>query len=62
MSILELAKTTPQKKRRVELKKKRVREGQKRILWSRQHGHDTYFGAQCDSEHRVRVRETEGSW
>ena len=34
---LELAKTTPQKKRRVELKKKRVREA---IQWARQHGHD----------------------
>ena len=31
---LELAKTTPQKKRRVELKKKRVREAQEHILWS----------------------------
>ena len=45
---LELAKATSQKKRRVELKKKHVREAQER---SRQHGHDTYFGAQCDSEH-----------
>ena len=60
---LELAKTTPQKKRRVELKKKRVREAQEHILWSRQHGHDTYSGAQCDSEHSdidVKVIQGEG--
>ena len=58
-----MAKTTTQKKRRVELKKKRVREAQERILWSRQHGHDTYSGAQCDSEHSdidVKVSHGEG--
>ena len=39
---LELAKTTPKKKRRVELKKKCVKEGIERIKWSKKHGHDTY--------------------
>ena len=34
---LELAKTTPKKKWRVELKKKRVQEGIKRIKWSMIH-------------------------
>ena len=45
---LEFAKTTPAKKRRVELEKKRVREGRERIKWSKIHGHDTYmyFGCQ----------------
>ena len=45
---LEVAKTTPAKKRRVELKKKRVREGRERIKWSKIHGRDTYFGGHTD--------------
>ena len=47
---LELAKTTPKKKRRVELKKKRVVEGEKRIKWSKKHGHDTYFDCSGDRD------------
>ena len=43
---LEWAKGTPQKKRRIELKKKRVIDGQERKKWSKKHGHD--YG--CDSE------------
>ena len=46
---LELAKTTPKKKRRIE-KKKRVVEGVERIKWSKEHGHDTYFGGSGDSD------------
>ena len=38
---LELAKTTPKKKQRIALKKKRVKEGQEHIKWSKEHGHDT---------------------
>ena len=43
---LEWAKGTPQKKRRIELKKKRVIDGQERKKWSKKHSHD--YG--CDSE------------
>ena len=39
---LDRAKTTPVKKRRIELKKRRVREGQERSNWSRKHECDTY--------------------
>ena len=46
---LDLAKTTPQKKRRMELKKKRVVEGRERIKWSKKHGQDTYYGGCSDS-------------
>ena len=41
---LEEAKCTPQKKRRIQLKKKRTAEATDRIKWSKKHGHDTYFG------------------
>ena len=41
---LEEAKCTPQKKRRIQLKKKRTTEAMERIKWSKKHGHDTYFG------------------
>ena len=47
---LELAKTTPKKKRRVELKKKHVKKGIERIKWSKKHGHDTYFDGSGDSD------------
>ena len=52
---LQLAKTTFKKKRRIELKKKRVAEGIERIKWSKKHGRDTYFNGSdveemvCDS-------------
>ena len=46
---LDLAKTTPQKKRRIELKKKCVVEGIERITWSQKHGQDTYYGGCSDS-------------
>ena len=46
---LELAKTTPKKKRRIELKKKRVVKGIKRIKCAK-HGHDTYFGGSGGSD------------
>ena len=39
---LDRVKTTPVKKRRIELKKRRVREGFERSNWSRKHGRDTY--------------------
>ena len=39
---LEMAKTTPEKKRRIALKNRRVREGEERKKWSKKHGHDTY--------------------
>ena len=39
---LEMAKMTPEKKRRIALKKKRVYEGIERIKWSKKHGRDTY--------------------
>ena len=39
---LDKAKTTPVKKRRIELKKRRVHEGFERSNWSRKHGRDTY--------------------
>ena len=64
---LELAKTTPKKKRRIELKKKRVKEGIERIKWSKEHGHDTYFGGSdveekaCDSSDGVNQRKKKGS-
>ena len=46
----ELAKTTSKKKRRIELKKKRVAEGIERIKWSKKHGRDTYFNGSGDSD------------
>ena len=39
---LDLAKTTPAKKRRVLYKRKRILEGHERKKWSREHGSDTY--------------------
>ena len=41
--LLEAHGTEKAKKRRVELKKLRVKEGQQRKLWSKQHGQDTYM-------------------
>ena len=66
-SELELAKTTPKKKQRIALKKKRVKEGQERIKWSKEHGHDTYYGGSdaeeyaCDSGDGVNQRKEKGS-
>ena len=40
----EIAKTTPAKKRRVCLKRKRIREGLERIKWSKRQGLHSYFG------------------
>ena len=59
---LELAKTSPKKKRRIELKKLRVKEGIERSKWSKEHGHDTYFGGSdaeelCDSSDGVNQRK-----
>ena len=45
---LDLVKTTTKKKRRIELKKKCVKEGIERIKWSKEHGHDTYFGSEVE--------------
>ena len=39
---LEREKTTPVKKRRIELKKRRVVEGFRRSEWSKKHGRDAY--------------------
>ena len=39
---LDDMKTEEAKRRRVERKSLRVKEGQRRILWSKQHRHDTY--------------------
>ena len=63
---LVLAKTTPEKKRRIELKKKRVKEGRERSRWSKEHGHDTYFGGSdedkvCDSSDGVNQKKGKGS-
>ena len=66
-SQLELAKTTHKKKRRIELKNQRVKEGIERTKWSKEHGHDTYFGGGnveekvCDSSDGVNQRKEEGS-
>ena len=49
---LELAKTTPEKKHRIALKKKHVKEGIERIKRSKEHGHHTYFGG-SDVEDKV---------
>ena len=38
---LDACKTEKVKRRRVELKRLRVKDGQERILWSKQHGKDT---------------------
>ena len=37
---LAKAKTTPEKRKRTALKKKRVIEGMERIKWTKKHGHD----------------------
>ena len=41
---LDRAKTTPVKKRRIELKRRRVIEGFQRSEWTKTHGHDAYGG------------------
>ena len=46
---LEMDKTTPAKKRRVFLKRKRVSKGWERKRWSKEHGHDAYFGSHHES-------------
>ena len=54
---LEWAKGTPRKKRRIELKKNRVIDGQERKKWSKKHGHD--YG--CDSENsNIAVKVSRG--
>ena len=50
---LAKAKTTPVKRRRIALKKKRVREGMERMKWTKKHGRDTYGDAGSESEHEV---------
>lgn len=63
---LVLAKTTPEKKRRIGLKKKRVKEGIERIKWSKEHGHDTYFGGSdveeklCDTSDGLSQKKGKG--
>ena len=47
---LEREKTTPVKKRRIELKKRRVIEGFQRSEWSKKHGRDAYGGSIADDE------------
>ena len=46
---LDMAKTTPAKKRRVLSKRNRVLEGHERKKWSGEHGHDTYGGSHHES-------------
>ena len=46
---LEVAKTTPAKKRKVLLKRNRVLEEHERKKWSREHGCNTYAGSHHDS-------------
>ena len=64
---LELAKTTPEKKRRITLKRKRVKEGIERIKWSKEHGHLAYFGGRevedkvCDTSDGVNQKKEKGS-
>ena len=49
-------KTEKAMRRRVELKRLRVQEGQERILWSKQHGKDTYGERVSDKETRTGAR------
>ena len=46
---LDMAKTTPAKKRRVLSKMNRILEGHERKKWSREHGRDTYGGSHHES-------------
>ena len=58
---LEVARTTPEKKTRMALKKKRVCEGLERIKWSKKHGRDTYGGSGAsDVEQVIRVTQGKG--
>ena len=51
---LAKAKATPEKRRRLALKKKRLLEAKERRKWTREHGHDTYGGeTDSDIEHEV---------
>ena len=47
--------SSEEKKRRTQLKRKRLAEAVERIKWSKKHGHDTYFGG---SDVEMAVRST----
>ena len=53
---LDARKTEKAMRRRVELKRLRVHEGQERILWSKQHGKDTYGERVSDKKTRTGAR------
>ena len=58
---LEREKTTPVKKRRIELKKRRVVEGFQRSEWSMTHGRDAYGGNdEHQSDHDKVLRRKRG--
>ena len=65
---LEMAKTTPEKKRRIALKKRRVCEGREHKKWSKKHGHDTYgdSGASDSEQEKGKpgneVKQGKGKW
>ena len=51
---LDRAKTTPVKKRRIELKRRRVVEGFQRSEWTKTHGRDAYGGHESDHDKVVK--------
>ena len=53
---LDACKTEKVKRRRVELKRLRVKDGQEHILWSKQHGKDTYGEIASDRKTRRDAR------
>ena len=58
---LEREKTTSVKKRRIELKRRRVVEGFQRSEWSRKHGRDAYGGNdEHESDHEKVVKHKRG--
>ena len=53
---LDSLKTERQKKRTVQRNVERTKEAQRRKLWSKKHGHDTYGGVD-DMEHDIGVEK-----
>ena len=61
-TLLETHETEKAKKRRVELKNLRVKEGQQRKLWSKQHGQDTYGETEApDSGKKIKAPQHKSS-
>ena len=58
---LDRVKTTPVKKRRIELKRRRVIEGFQRSEWTKTHGRDAYGGNdEQESDHEKVVKRKRG--